>query len=71
MTTRELQKALRRRANARDVDFQVTKNESIGHHRTFRLGDRTSTVVWSSDHLTAGVLRQVLKNLGVTDIDEN
>ena len=67
MNTRELIRKLRRLARKRSIYFDVKDHESKGSHRTIYLGDRKQTVPWTTNDLTAGTIRGILKRLGVGD----
>ena len=67
MTTREFVRKLRRWARKRRIYFAVRNHESKGSHRTIYLGDRKTTVPWTTSDLTPGAFRGVLKQLGVDD----
>lgn len=67
MSTKELIKALKRRARKDGVTCDVKRHESKGSHRTVYFGDRKTTVPWTSD-LTKGALHGILKQLEVKDL---
>ena len=67
MNTREFIRKLRRWARKRNIDFDVRDNESKGSHRTIYLGDRRQTVPWTTNDLTTGTIRGILRRLGVDD----
>lgn len=67
MNTREFIRKLRRQARKRSIDFDIKDHESKGSHRTVYLGDRKTTVPWTTNDLTVGTVRGVLKQLGVDD----
>ena len=67
MNTRELIRKLRHSARKRSIYFTVKDHESKGSHRTIYLGDRKQTVPWTTNDLTVGTIRGILKRLGVDD----
>ena len=66
MNTRTFIQKLRRYARGRNLDFSVKKYESKGSHRRVYLGDRSTTVPWTSN-LKPGLVHAVLKQLGIKD----
>ena len=66
MNTRTFIQRLRRYARERDIDFSVKKHESKGSHRRVYLGNRCTTVPWTSN-LKPGLVHAVLKQLGIKD----
>ena len=68
MNTNQLVQKLRRWARARDVEFVVSKHEGKGSHRTIYLGSHKTTIPWTTNDLTTGTLRGVLKQLEVDDL---
>lgn len=67
MNTRQFIQKLRRWAHQHRVTFKVNKHEGKGAHRTIYLGSRKTTVPWTTNDLTTGVVRGVLKQLEVDD----
>ena len=65
MSTPEFVRKLRRWARKHGMHFDVKNHESKGSHRTLYLGDRKTTVPWTTMDLAAGTIRAVLKQLGV------
>lgn len=66
MNTRTFIQRLRRYARERDIDFSVKKHESKGSHRRVYLGNRCTTVPWTSN-LKPGLVHAVLKQLDIRD----
>ena len=66
MNTRTFIQKLRRYAREHNTGFAVKEHESKGSHRRIYLGNRSTTVPWTSN-LKPGLVHAVLKQLGVKD----
>ena len=67
MNTKECIRKLRQSARKRSIYFDV-KRYGKGSHRTIYLGDRKTRIPWTTNDLTVGTIRGVLKQLGVDDL---
>lgn len=66
MKTKEFIRILRKYARRRNVAFEVRRHESKGSHRRIYLGDRNTTIPWTTN-LKTGLIHAVLKQLRVDD----
>lgn len=70
MNTKQFVHKLKRWARGRGIDFDIRKHEGKGSHRTIYIGNRKTTVPWTTNDLTTGTVRGVLKQLEVDDFFE-